>query len=235
MEPTIYKPSIYKGAGIYKNGESGSGGGGGVVPEEYFELEYLEISRNVGPANFIISLNDFGNKDKIISCIFEIDGNFENLQRSIFYAGRNNNASPGILVNYNWRSASEKILYIRNSINSYYTPQTIFNNNSNKLKLLIQNNVVNIEFGDGSKIGSYAEYSESNGFNKLFIFTDRTNPGEWYQFYGKFFELEIQDIIKIVPAKRKLDGVIGLFDLISQTFITPNYGASNIVAGPVKM
>ena len=29
MEPTIYKPSIYKGAGIYKAGSGGGGGGGG--------------------------------------------------------------------------------------------------------------------------------------------------------------------------------------------------------------
>lgn len=29
MEPTIYKPSIYKGAGIYKAGAEGGGGGGG--------------------------------------------------------------------------------------------------------------------------------------------------------------------------------------------------------------
>lgn len=33
MEPTIYKPSIYKGAGIYKNGTSGGGGGGTVTME----------------------------------------------------------------------------------------------------------------------------------------------------------------------------------------------------------
>lgn len=32
MEPTIYKPSIYKGAGIYKAGAEGGGGGGGGAP-----------------------------------------------------------------------------------------------------------------------------------------------------------------------------------------------------------
>ena len=32
MEPTIYKPSIYNGAGIYKAGAEGGGGGGGGVP-----------------------------------------------------------------------------------------------------------------------------------------------------------------------------------------------------------
>lgn len=31
MEPTIYKPSIYNGAGIYKVGDEGGGGGGGGV------------------------------------------------------------------------------------------------------------------------------------------------------------------------------------------------------------
>ena len=31
MEPTIYKPSIYKGAGIYKTGAEGGGGGGGLT------------------------------------------------------------------------------------------------------------------------------------------------------------------------------------------------------------
>lgn len=31
MEPTIYKPGIYKGAGIYKAGAEGGGGGGGAV------------------------------------------------------------------------------------------------------------------------------------------------------------------------------------------------------------
>ena len=33
MEPTIYKPSIYKGAGIYKTGAGGGGGGGGETVE----------------------------------------------------------------------------------------------------------------------------------------------------------------------------------------------------------
>lgn len=31
MKPTIYKPSIYKGAGIYKNGSGGGGGGGAYI------------------------------------------------------------------------------------------------------------------------------------------------------------------------------------------------------------
>ena len=38
MEPTIYKPSIYKGAGIYKTGAAGGGG------SQYEILSYLTNS-----------------------------------------------------------------------------------------------------------------------------------------------------------------------------------------------
>lgn len=39
MKPTIYKPSIYKGAGIYKIGSEGGGGGGGG--QEIYEFDVL--------------------------------------------------------------------------------------------------------------------------------------------------------------------------------------------------
>ena len=39
MEPTIYKPSIYKGAGIYKAGAEG-GGGGGDIDKSIFSVLY---------------------------------------------------------------------------------------------------------------------------------------------------------------------------------------------------
>ena len=35
MEPTIYKPSIYKGAGIYKTGAEGGGGIANQIPQEF--------------------------------------------------------------------------------------------------------------------------------------------------------------------------------------------------------
>lgn len=47
MEPTIYKPSIYNGAGIYKTGaEGGGGGGGGDLPEGYKQCSFLEFVGN---------------------------------------------------------------------------------------------------------------------------------------------------------------------------------------------
>lgn len=56
MEPTIYKPSIYKGAGIYKTGTEGGGGGGdnvfvvevqlqnGSTPGEYYTTTEYEFN-----------------------------------------------------------------------------------------------------------------------------------------------------------------------------------------------
>lgn len=49
MEPTICKPSIYKGAGIYKIGAEGGGGGGNtpVLPEGLQILESVKIVGDV--------------------------------------------------------------------------------------------------------------------------------------------------------------------------------------------
>lgn len=45
MDPKIYKPSIYKGAGIYKAGaEGGGGGGGGDLPEGYTPAIYARTN-----------------------------------------------------------------------------------------------------------------------------------------------------------------------------------------------
>ena len=44
MELTIYKPSIYKGAGIYKTGAEGGGGGGGGSTETIDGDEYQVIT-----------------------------------------------------------------------------------------------------------------------------------------------------------------------------------------------
>lgn len=50
MEPTIYKPSIYKGAGIYKAGAEG--GGGGDLPEGYTPAIYAKTNGAAVSLNF---------------------------------------------------------------------------------------------------------------------------------------------------------------------------------------
>ena len=57
MEPIIYKPSIYKGAGIYKTGAEGGGGGGGggFLPDGYKKVSYIQTD---GTANCVIELDN---------------------------------------------------------------------------------------------------------------------------------------------------------------------------------
>ena len=45
MEPTIYKPSIYKGAGIYKTGAEDRRSGSFTIP---YETEFLDFDLNTG-------------------------------------------------------------------------------------------------------------------------------------------------------------------------------------------
>lgn len=78
MEPTIYKPSIYKGAGIYKTGAEGGGGGGsdeiapliismpkssvpiGEIEEGVFTARSSNVGLTYGKAI------DYSNADKIV-------------------------------------------------------------------------------------------------------------------------------------------------------------------------
>lgn len=232
-EPRIYEPpTIYDLSNIYA---TAGGGGGGGVPVEYWQLEYFEISRDIGGANFVINLPAFNNKDKNIQLIFEINKYIENSERRIFYIGKNNNSSPGVMLSYNLRNLSQQEIYSRNNFNDYTTPRLYVNLDSYKVKFDIQNATFNLETGAGTVINSTTNYSESSGLNRLFLFTDRTTPGENYQPYGKFYSLIIQDVCNMIPVKRKGDNVIGVFDLVSNTFYTPNYGGSNIIAGPIVL
>ena len=224
------RPTVYNTASVYK--EAGGGGGGGV-PVEYWELEYLEISRDNGGANFVVNLPTFNNKDKNIEIVFEIEKYIETVQRTILYIGKNNNSSPGVFLSYVLRTLSQQEFLSRNNINDYYTPKLYVNLDSYKVKFNIQNSIFDVETGAGTIVNGSTNYSESSGFNRLFLFTDRTTPGEYSQPYGKFYSLKIQDVCNIVPVKRKGDNVVGIFDLVSNTFYAPNYGGSNIISGPI--
>ena len=63
MEPTIYKPSIYKGAGIYKTGEAGGG-----IFDGNFELDInsIDLTKNQNiQYNTIINFTNKENIEKI--------------------------------------------------------------------------------------------------------------------------------------------------------------------------
>lgn len=87
MESTIYKPSIYKGAGIYKIGAEG-GGGGSPIPEGYELCQYVKciargsIYNHSGGEPLITNVS----KDDIISAYYEVgnDANSWTPETTIF-------------------------------------------------------------------------------------------------------------------------------------------------------
>ena len=71
-EPTIYKPSIYKGDGIYKNGAGGGGGGGGNATQYssiYFSSDSsLSLPQTLEKDNLciIVSFTKLGNSIDVL-------------------------------------------------------------------------------------------------------------------------------------------------------------------------
>lgn len=81
MEPTIYKPSIYKGAGIYKAGAEGGGGGGGNPPpvgwREVTAIRYNGTKEN--PFN-IMYFNSINTEDVLFEMLVNygiVNGNYK--------------------------------------------------------------------------------------------------------------------------------------------------------------
>jgi hypothetical protein len=203
-------------------------------PMPYKELEYIQFDRTVGGANFVIPVTSFSNEDKEIVFTVESDGIPDNLQDRCLQIGRNNDSSPGILINHAFWSSSSLTIYSRNNLADYYTPNLDFNSFTNKRQYYMKNGTFDIRWSDGTVFTGWTNYASTSGFNKIFLFTDRTTSGEYGQFWGKFYGLSITDVIDLRPAKRKSDGVLGLYDAISDSFIRADYGESNIIAGPAK-
>lgn len=83
--------------------------------------------------------------------------------------------------------------------------------------------------------------TNTDAFNKLFSqsctkFTVGAYNYNSYGFFGNLYELKIytDDVLLFsgIPAKRKSDGVVGMYDLVTKNFFT-NQGTGNFIEGPV--
>ena len=97
MEPTIYKPSIYKGAGIYK---LGAGGGGGSVNSQYLGL-YLSTT----DSSFTLDIGNFKTGTVFINIGVRFYENSEDL-KNVFEI-KNNGVSAGYVSIKNGVSSTQ--------------------------------------------------------------------------------------------------------------------------------
>lgn len=81
---------------------------------------------------------------------------------------------------------------------------------------------------DGSTLGTFATQSDTN--KNLWLFRGNDRYSNYYLAYCKISTNNIL-IRDFIPAKRKSDGAIGLYDKVNETFYV-NSGTGSFVAGP---
>lgn len=217
MEPTIYKPSIYKGAGIYKTG-AGGGGQPGDRPDlpagfEILGAIYWNDTYNSMSSDGIQIL-PATNKGKIISKFYKPNTDDQNDYASLFLLG-------------DWYSR-----YCDVSTNTYIKSVDVKNNSSTFSltkkfgvglhEIILQQNKCTI---DG--IEYTIPYIERNGITVCFPFPlngGRMKPDPIFAMY-EFKVIDDADkvIVDFVPVKRKLDNALGVFDVASGNFYTERY------------
>lgn len=213
MEPTIYKPSIYKGAGIYKAGDEG--GGGGDLPEGYkralscksrggIYLEYNDLD---------VDIND------TYKIKFRISLNAPNATTMVFFGARTSNkeintygsyySGSGILAGYTYYGNSQ----ITGTFIQYPTEYIIEATAKKRLctyKSFNYNNTIN-------RGGDY----ENEKITKLNIFSNTNNDNLFVGEIDEFIIYDKDDANKVnaefIPAFDE-NNILGFYEKISGQF-----------------
>lgn len=207
----------------------------GLLPSEYVQLEYIENTSNA----YI---------DTGVHFLFGDEFYFDYMKLSIV-SGENKGYGAGIDVPHNitggGRRASGFVAMCVCNGDAYYSPSlpfaesltqryvehwkittgelysTLTNVNTKDIYTLTRNN---------SSLNS----SYDSG-NNLFLFRDNSNKYPFpsaQRVYGAWLKRDNNDLVlNLVPARRNSDNVVGMYDLVNNTFYT-NGGAGAFIAGP---
>ncbi len=214
MEPRIYKPSIYKGAGVYKTGAGGGGGGGGAVvpiPEEYTEIDYLQIKPINGYSvkiPFTGFLSSFANTDNRLELNFDID-RFNSANTATEFI-RDNNARIQVTA----LLSAPKSLIFRNGATATQVSNLSGIDLKNYHDIIIDKE--SFKFGEIS--GNYPAAYQTYNISKLRI---GNSFGTYWSFEGKIYSFKMSKnggtIFYGVPVKNTSNEE-GFFDIVSNNF-----------------
>lgn len=198
MEPTIYKPSIYKGAGIYKaGGESGGGGGSSILPEGVEELE------SVGVVNANVSV-DFGTSITYTDTTFTIVAKLGTMGKT-----------PGVLYNRN----GSNIVGVNNSgriyVDSSY--RNLYVNTKDYFTLTEKNGYINdVSVGAAGDMFSMILFNKS-GYQTFYPFIGR---------FKRFTISRTSPNLKycdLIPVIDKVNNLYGVYDLVNERLFTGGF------------
>lgn len=213
MEPTIYKPSIYKDAGIYKTGaEGGGGGGGGDLPDGY-KKGVIKLNTT---SNCSIPLNSSNlqiNENSILKASFFIVGGYSGWGSDLYLAEFEPKQGQIIAVRFRNNTSSGKcIAEFREMYNSSQWVETA------------AVSALSIEIGieqsswNGSNVYGYngRKTNRLNGNGVRYIFSWPSGSGDYRG--SVFYNLTIKenDTLKhnLIPAK-KIDNSIVILDTVT--------------------
>lgn len=222
MEPTIYKPSIYKGAGIYKTGAEG-GGGGGDLPDAFEFLENKAIrwnSNSYNTPNFNIATCDNGGKIYIKIYQPNTDGTSGNID-NLFGMSNGGEPDEGAMLYIQGHAPNKKTRVTNKDGYSFSTVTTdtfirgVYEYEFSQNDFRINNNHYTINYGYVS------------GLTKASIIPCNQNG---YAPYTKasFVECKIIDsnnnvCFDALCVKRKYDNSIGIYDKVTGIYTTSQY------------
>lgn len=203
MEPTIYKPSIYNGAGIYKAGAEG--GGDPPIPEEYKKLLFIKCTTNSGTpeisgGGMVINYNDKIN----LHCYFDSTINGQNYmyffytwefkQRSLKFEG------SGQRVFHRWNATTSN-----EQATNFTSGDLVIEAGANL------NKINGVEY-----VNNTGTYDADKTLGRIFHFALPQNCMAF-----SFKVLDNADNLKynLVPVKRVADSVLGFYDTINKNFI----------------
>ena len=216
------------------------------LPDTYQELEYIELNHayidtgivldtaekiNTAKIHFtaanlpLSSGNTFaesGHSNHLFGCNEEIDGVNYDLE---FFTGGDSSGEYCYGIRYGTTVANQWMInYPRNSqdFNPNIIPRFL-----NKYRFDIDNLQMSItDVNTGTVLGTDTASSVSFGFtNELRINGQNRYPSTdpWYaESYNiaRIYDLEIEGIAHMVPAKRNSDNVVGMYDIIRDQFYT---------------
>ena len=210
MSGILKGSSIYKGNAIYNDG-TGGGGGGMPMPEGYEQIESVTLPDDVNMKGFEFSVSDPNSAIEIDLVLNKILPSSSKMMFTI-------NGTYARIQQMQW--GYDNVLSYNDQVIDRYTDPIIVDQlitDKVKIKSIL-------DFSNNKLIWNGREHSI--GFPTLTLFCVGSRP--WN---AKCTSMTIFDIIARdsnnnityfgVPAKRTLDEVEGIIDIVSNTFYTP--------------
>ena len=221
-EPTIYKPSIYNGNGIYKNGASG---GGGIAIPGNIKLYSALVRVSTSPYDGFEVNKTIKGDDRIDIIVFPCYGLSLQYSNEVSFEFQNDKRVLGINTQGSYGNGTIQITYY----NSGLYGSASFSNNSNGFLISLRKDYAKINNTNMIISGSYTDYTTT--LKKIWARTGYgVSPIPFVR--CTIFDKDNKKKFDFVPAKNTDDNKVGIFELINGEFFpSTNF---NVIGEPIN-